>query len=183
MATNSANVRAGITGVVSIGPTTSAAPTTSSSVLTGFTDLGYVSDAGVTEARSRSTNDVRAWQGGAIVRTLVTEGSITFQFVLLETNKAVVEMFYGATAAQTATEGSFTVVPTSTGGRKSWVVDVIDGAELNRTYVPQGEVTEVGDMVFSGGEPIGYDVTLTAYPDTTLGNGGCAKKFLTALHT
>lgn len=183
MATNSANVRAGVTGVVSIGATGAAAPTSTIVALTGFTDLGFVSDAGVTESRSRSTNDIRAWQGGAIVRTLVTEGSLTFKLVLLETSKAVVEAYYGATATQTATEGNLVVVPTATGGRKSFVIDVIDGAELNRSYVPQGEITEVGDMVFSSGEPIGYELTITAYPDTTLGSGGCAKKFLTALHT
>lgn len=182
MAATSANVRAAVTGVLSLGPTTAAAPTSAAGVLTGFSDLGYVSDAGVTESRSRSTNDIRAWQGGVIVRTLVTEGSLTYQFVLLETSKATVEFYYGAVSTGAVADGNLVVVPTATGGRKSFVVDVIDGAELIRTYIAQGELTEVGDLVYSNGEAVGYDCTLTAYPDATLA-GGCAKKFMTALKT
>lgn len=182
MATNSALVRAGITGVVSVGLTSAAAPVLATSSLTGFTDLGYVTDEGVTEARGRSSNDIRAWQGGVIVRTLVTEGTMTFSWKMMETSKATIEAFYGSTVTQVATEGTLIVVPTSTGGRKSFVLDVIDGVELNRTYIPQGEITEVGDVVYASGEPIAYEVTLTAYPDTTL-SGGVAKKFISALHT
>lgn len=182
MALDSTKVRAAVSGAVSIGPTTAAAPTSASSALTGFTDLGYVSDAGVTEARSRDTNEIHAWQGGALVRTLITSGSLTFQFVMLETKLETVKLFYGvATVTSTATDGNFIVVPTSTGGRQSFVVDVIDGAELIRVYVPQGEVTEVGDRVYVNTDPVGYDVTLTAYPDTTL--GGSAKVWATALKT
>jgi hypothetical protein len=183
VATNSALVRAGVTGVASSGPTTATAPTSSSAALTGFADLGYLSDAGVTEARARSTNDIRGWQGGVIVRSLVTEGSLTYNFVMLETSKATIELFFGTSVTQTAPEGTLIVIPTSTGGRKSFVLDVVDGVELIRTYVPQGEVTEVGDTVFSNGEAIGYECTLTAYPDSSLAGGGCAKKFMTALKT
>lgn len=181
MALDSTKVRAAVSGAVSVGPTTAAAPTGTSGVLTGFVDLGYVSDAGVTEGRSRDTNEIHAWQGGALVRTLVTSGSLTFQFVLLETKADTVKLFYGAVITSTAADGSFVVVPTNTGGRQSFVLDVIDGAELIRVYVPQGEVTEVGDRVYVNSDPIGYDCTLTAYADPVLGAN--AKVWATALKT
>lgn len=181
MAQDSANVRVAVTGAVSIGATSAAAPTGTSGTLTGFTDLGLVGDGGVTESRGRTTNDIKAWQNGATVRTVVTDGSLTFNFTLLETKKETVELYYGTTVTEAAADGNFVIVPTSTGGRKSFVLDVVDGAELIRVYVPQGEVTEVGDRVYSNGEPIGYDVTLTAYADDTI--GGSAKVYATALKT
>jgi hypothetical protein len=180
MATNSANVRVAVTGEVMVGATTAAAPTGTGGTTTGFTGLGYISDAGITESRGRSTNDIKAWQGGATVRTVVTDGTLTYNFTLIETNKDTVELFYGATATQTVTEGNVTVIPTATGGTKSFILDVVDGAELIRVYIPSGEVTEVGDRVYSNGEPIGYDVTVTAYPASSL-SGGAAQVYMTAL--
>ena len=181
MATDSSKVRVAVSGEVLVGATTATAPTGTSGPTTGFTGLGYVSEDGVTESRERSTNDIKGWQNAATVRTVVTDGSLTYSFTLLETKKETVELFYGATVTAAATEGNFVVVPTSTGGRKSFILDVVDGAELIRTYIPQGEVTEVGDRVYASGEPIGYEVTITAYPDTTL--GGSAKVWATALKT
>jgi hypothetical protein len=181
MALDSTKVRAAVSGAVSVGPTSATAPTSASSALTGFMDLGYVSDAGVTETRSRDTNDIRAWQGGALVRTLVTSGSLQYNFVLLETKDDTVKLFYGTTITKTVTDGSFLIIPTSTGGRQSFVLDVIDGSELIRTYIPQGEVSEVGDRVYVNSEPIGYEVTITAYTDPVL--NATAKVYATALKT
>lgn len=181
MATNSANVRVAVSGEVSVGPTTATAPASETATLTGFTGLGFVSDAGVTEGRSRSTNDIKAWQGGTTVRTVVTDGTLTYHFTLLETTKATIELAYGTTVTQTSPNGSYVIVPTSTGGRKSFVVDVVDGANLKRIYVAQGEITDVGDTVYANGEPIGYEVTLTCYADATL--GGSAKVYDVALKT
>ncbi|MGL5828198.1 MAG: phage tail protein [Angustibacter sp.] len=180
MALDSSKVRVAVTGVVSVAPTGTAAPTNASASLNAaFLDLGYISEDGITEARERSTEDLKAWQNGTTVRTVVTEGSLTFNFRMLETNKPAIELAYGATVTQTAAEGSFVVIPTSTGGRKSFVFDVVDGSELRRIYVPQGEVTEVGEISYVNGEPIGYEVTVAAYADATL--GGSAKVFATAL--
>lgn len=181
MATNSANVRVAVTGEVLVGATTATAPTGTGSATTGFLGLGFVSEDGVTETRDRSTDTIKAWQNSATVRTVITDSSLTYSFTLLETNKATVELFYGAAVTEAASEGNFVIVPSNTGGRKSFILDVVDGAELLRTYIPQGEVTEVGDRVYAGGEPIGYEVTVQAYPDTTI--GGSAKVWATALKT
>lgn len=180
MALDSSKVRAAVSGAVSIAPIGTAAPTDASTALAvAYKDLGFVSDAGVTEARARNTNDVYAWQGGALVRTLITSGTLTYHFVLLETKLETVQLFYGSPVAQTVTDGSVLVIPTNTGGRQAFVLDVIDGANLQRTFIPQGEVTEVGDHVYVNSDPIGYEVTISAYPDATLAAN--AKVWNTAL--
>lgn len=181
MATTSANVRVAVTGEVLVGATSATAPTGTGGTTTGFSGLGFISEDGITETRERSTNDIKAWQNGATVRTVITDGSLTYSFTMIETKKETVELYYGATVTAASTDGSFVIVPTSTGGRKSFIFDVLDGSELRRIYVPQGEVTEVGDVVYVNGEPIGYEVTVTAYADSTI--GGSAKVWATALKT
>jgi len=157
MALTASNVRAAITGAVYVGATATAAPTSHNSVLdAGFADLGYLNADGITEARERTSEPIRAWQLNTIVRTLITESGMTFTFVPIETKKKTIETFYGSSV--TDGTGLITVDPASTGGRLSWVIDVIDGTDTIRWYIAEGEVTEVGDVVYAAGsgDPIGY---------------------------
>lgn len=166
MALNSANARVAVTGAVYVAPTGTAAPTTAVSALNAaFKDLGYMSEDGITEARERSSETLRAWQNAATLRVIQTEAGITFNFTMVETKKETVELFYGSSV--TDATGLITIDPASTGGRKSFVLDVIDGADIERTYIAEGEVTEVGDKVYAGTEVIGYEVTITAYTNPT----------------
>ena len=84
---------------------------------------------------------------------------------------AVVESWAGATVTQTATEGSLTINTTATRTHYAWVIDVVDGSELERVYIPDGVVSEVGDRVYANGEPIGYEMTVSAdYQSSITGN-------------
>lgn len=180
MATDSSNVRVAVSGEVLMGATAATAPSGTGGTTTGFTGLGFVSEDGVTETRDRSADDIKAWQNAATVRTVITDASLTYSFTLIETKTETVELFYGAEVTAASTDGSFTIVPANTGGRRSFIVDVVDGAELIRVYIPEGEVSEVGDRVYASGEPIGYEVTVSAYPSASL-SGGSAKVWMTAL--
>lgn len=178
MATNAENVRVGVTGAVYMGETTATAPTSASSSLTGFTELGYVSTDGVTETRDRSTSQIRAWQNSDLLREPVTEATATFQFTLLETNADVLAAYYGVEVDNS--DGSVAVNPAATGGRKSFVIDLVDGDSGIRTYVPSGEILSVGEQVYQNGEPVGYDITITAYASD---EGYSFKKFYSDLVT
>lgn len=179
---DSSNVRVAVTGAVYVGLTTATGPTGTTGPTTGFDDLGYVSEDGVTEARNRSTNKIKGWQNGATLREVVTEADATYHFTLVETKVETVELYYGAAVAE---DGSIVIDPAQTGGRKSYIIDVIDGDDFIRTYIPEGEITEVGDQVYANGEPIGYEVTVTAYPSKKLtadgGGPGTVKKFYSSL--
>lgn len=159
MALNAENVVVGITGKVYVGATTAAAPTSSTSALTGFEDLGYVSEDGVEFGNDRSTNQIRAWQNADLVREIVTEGTVTYTFTLLETKQEVIEAYFGAPMI----DGKIQVNPTSTGGRKSFVIDVIDAAKAIRHYVPAGEILSVEAQTIQNGEAVAYGLTVTAY--------------------
>jgi len=159
MANNAENVVVGITGSVYVGPTTATAPTSSTATLTGFTDLGYVSADGVTFTTDKSTNQIRAWQNSDLVREVVTEGTVTYSFMLLETTQDAIEAYFGSTM----TGGKVELNPINTGGRKSFVIDVIDGAKAIRHYVPSGEILSVEAQQIQNGEAVAYGMTITAY--------------------
>jgi hypothetical protein len=162
MALDSDNVRVAVTGAVYVGATSAAAPTGSGSTLSGFTDLGYVSADGITETIERTTNQIRAWQGGALVREVTSEGTYSVALTFIETNQDVLELYFGSTITNGELDGD----PTQSGGRKSFVIDVVDGDIVERTYIPAGEITAVGERTLASGEAIGYNVTIVAYADT-----------------
>lgn len=164
MALDSDNVRVATTGAVYVAPVGTAAPTDSEGALNGsFVDLGYVSADGITETMDKSTTQIRSWQDGSLVREVVSEGTYSVEMTFIETNEAVLELYYGV--AQTG--GKFSIDPRKTGGRQSFVIDVIDGSSVERTYIPSGEITSVGERTLASGEAIGYQVTITAYADAS----------------
>lgn len=170
MALVSDNVTVAVTGTVSIGTLAAAAPTDADTALgVGWTDLGYVSDAGIVYAPSRTTEKIKAWQNAATVREVVTEAGATWQITFIETKKEVVALYYAATVDDA--DGSVDVDPALTGGRQRFVIDVVDGTKYERTYIPAGELVEApGEQTSASGEPVGYTVTITAYPSSELSN-------------
>lgn len=162
MALDSDNVRVAVTGAVYVAPTGTAGPTDSDGALNvAFVDLGYVSADGITETIDKSTTQIRSWQDGSLVREIVSEGTYSVDLTFIETKEAVLELYYGVTQ----TGGKFEINPRATGGRQSFVIDVVDGDSIERTYIPQGEITAVGERTLASGEAIGYNVTITAYAD------------------
>lgn len=159
MALTADNVVVGITGKVYSGATSATAPTNSTSTLTGFTELGYVSADGVSFTIDKSTNQIRAWQNADLVRELVTEATVTYSFTLLETTQEALELYFGSDMVG----GKIQLNPSNTGGKKSFVIDVVDGAKAIRHYIPSGEVMSVEAQTIQNGEAISYGVTLTAY--------------------
>lgn len=176
---DSSEVRVAVTGAVMSGLTSLTAPTTASSTWTGGVDLGYVSEDGVTETIDRTTDKLKAWQDAATVRTLITDSSATYHFTLLQTNADVLSFYYGVTVDDT--DGSILISPGAVRPRVSMVIDIVDGDEFIRVYLPEAELTELGDQVYVNGAAIGYECTVEAYPVTVGDDTYSIKKFYSSL--
>lgn len=166
MALDATNVRVALTGAVYTAPLLTSYPTdTTSAWDAGWVDLGYVSEDGVTESYSDDSEVIKAWQGGVTVRTVITSTEATFAFTLLETKKAAWELYHkGSLLTDDGTTASMSV-KNATADEKMFGLDVVDGTNHVRIIVPRGEVTERGDIVYVNNAPVGYELTLTAYPD------------------
>lgn len=177
MANNVMNVVAGkplATGGVWIGALGSTAPTDESTALdAAFKAAGYVGDGGLVESLGRTTDKVRAW-GGDTVKVSQTDFSVSYQFTLIESvNADVLKAVYGSTNVTT------TAATSSTGAKhavkvvsdqlphQAFVFQVKDDLAVIRIYVPNGQITEVGDITYADGDIVGYPVTVEAFFDAT----------------
>ena len=178
--TDAANVRVAVTGGIFKNPT--AAPTGTSGAPTGADDLGYIGEDGVeiTIPGAGDSTPIKAWQNGTTVRTIRTssEELPSWRFTMLETNLATIETYFGVTVTQTVSEGSFEYTVENRTADE-YVVDVVDGAELIRDYIPSGVVASVGAHTLANGQVIGYEVTIEGELDATAGYN--FKRWATAL--
>lgn len=181
MSQTAENVLVGGDGFVMVGPLTATAPTGPTTTITaletaGFVEVGYISTEGVTEANSRTSTPVRAWQRNATVRTVTTEGSSTYQFTMIETNEAAIELYYGSTVGS---DGSIVRQDGAASPRRSFVIGVIDGDERILHYIPDGQVTERGDVTYVNNNATGRPVTIAANDNS--GIGGSVKSWFSQL--
>lgn len=185
MPNTAANVVAGTplaTGGVLIAPVGTAAPTTAVVALNvAFIAAGYIGEDGLTETNERSTDAIRAW-GGDTVKVVQTEHNVSYQFTFLETlNADVLKAVYGdtnvTTTAATASTGTLHKVNVNATAlpHKAFVFEVKDGLARIRIHVPDGQITEVGEITYSNSEVVGYQVTVTAFADSS---GNKAYKYI-----
>lgn len=155
-------------GAVHRAPLGSALPTDAAAALgDAFKSLGYISDAGMTNSNSPSTETVQAW-GGDTVLTNQKGHPDTFKFVLIEAlSPEVLKAVYGDDnvtgdlATGIAVKANSTEQPAC-----CWVCDmVMRGGTLKRVVIPRGAVTAVGDIVYSDSGAVGYETTITALSD------------------
>lgn len=170
--TNSATkVTAGkpnVVGAIYRAPLGTTLPTSVTATLnSAFKPLGYVSDAGVTNSNSPSNTAIKAW-GGDTVLDVQTEKPDTFKFALIEAlNEDVLKMVYGdANVSGTLQTGIHVKANSSEQECQSLVIDMAlkDGA-AKRIVIPNGKVTAVSDIVYSDSAAVGYETTVSCYPD------------------
>lgn len=171
MAQTVSNVSAGkpaVGGAASIAPLNTTLPTDATTALgTGFTGLGYISEDGLVNSNSPETEQVRAW-GGDVVLTPLTQKQDTYQFTLIEVlNADVLGFIYGADNVTGTLANGITV--TANADQDEGHVMVFDmimrGGVLQRIVVPHAEITEIGDVEYTDNGAVGYQVTITCFPD------------------
>ena len=173
MANTAANVTVGkpkVGGAIYVAPLGSTLPTDSSTALdAAFVCLGYISEDGVTNSNSPESDNVKAW-GGDTVLVLQTDRPDSFALTLLEgLNEDVLKTIYGSSNVTVDAQGNITVKATAdemTG--HAWVFEMImKGNRAKRTVIPNGTISELGDIVYKADEAVGYNVTIQDVPDSS----------------
>lgn len=135
-----------------------------------FEDSGYISEDGLTLTPERSTEQVRDWSG-SVVRELLTEFAAKLAWAHLETNEQSLKNYLGddnvTVVDATSTEGKrITALLRSTEmPRKPWIFKIKDGDSRVLIVVPDGQVSETGEVSFVKSGAITWPVTLATYPD------------------
>ena len=160
----------GLNGSVFRAVSGTSAPTSADATLaSAYKKLGYCSDAGLVNSNSPSSTNIKAW-GGDTVLTLQEEKTDTFKVTLIEMlNEEVLKAVYGSTNVTGALATGLTVKANSTEPEEGvWVVDMIlNGNTAKRVVIPKGKISEIGDISYTDSDAVGYEITITALPDSS----------------
>lgn len=167
-----ANVSAGkpnIGGAVYRAASGTTPPTDATTTLaSAFKGLGYCSEDGLVNSNSPSTTNIKAW-GGDTVLTIQEEKEDTFKLTLIEVlNTDVLKAVYGSTNVTGALNTGLTVSANSKELEEGvWAIDmVLNSNTVKRIVVPKGKISEIGDISYTDSDAIGYEITITAIPDS-----------------
>lgn len=181
MNNNAQNVTAGkpkINGAVSRAPLGTPLPTSATEELNpAFANVGYISDAGVVNSNSPSSNNIKAW-GGDVVLTTLEEKPDTFQFTMLEVkNIEVLKAVYGdANVSGDLATGLHIAANSTQQPNASWVIDeILSNGTKKRIVLPDAGISAVGDITYADSAAVGYQTTLACLPD---GNGDTHHEYI-----
>ncbi|MFM8155506.1 MAG: hypothetical protein ACKOAF_05455 [Actinomycetes bacterium] len=177
MATSSDNVLVGtpdqsVSGAILCAVKGTALPANASATLNAaFADAGYVSEDGITITPARSTKNIKDWSAST-VRTVLESFDGTISWTQLEVNTQSLKNTFGdAYVTETPANGAHgKQVTVGIGAHempiKSWAFKIKDGSKKVLVIVPNGQITEAGDIAFKSGEAVTLPVTLSCYPDS-----------------
>ena len=168
---NSTLVAAGkpkVSGAIWSAPLGTTLPTDATTALNAaFKDLGYVSDDGLTNELTTDTEEIKAW-GGDTVLTAQTGTSDTFKYKLIEAlNIEVLKEVYGAS---NVTGTLATGIKISVNSKEKIdhviVIETVVRDKFKRIVLPIAKIKEMAEITYVDGEPVGYEVTVQALPDS-----------------
>lgn len=158
-----------VNGAIFRAPAGTPVPTDAISQLdTAFKELGYVNDQGVKNANTAEKNKVYAWGGSAVMNS-TTQKPDDWTFTLIEAlNPNVLKTVYGDNnVIVSEDEKQISVMATAEDLEECiFVIDMaLTNNALKRIVIPKAELGNVAEIAYVDNQPIGYNITVSAYYD------------------
>jgi len=169
MALNADNVRAALNGKILMAPKGTAAPADLTTPWgTGWVDLGYLDDNGVTMGYSTGHQDIKAWQSLSPVRKILNSVDLTLKFVAIELKAAAVSLYFPSSTISLVSGSIYRLDIPSAPEPEEWAfgLEWEDGTIVNRMVVPRGEVTDRSDVKIHR-DAVGLEMTVSAYASSS----------------
>jgi len=168
MALNEENVSVAASGAVFVGPTTATAPTTYEDVLTGFDDVGYLSESGVQITPNETATKLKAWQSGKTVKIIRRGEDVTVAFEMIESRNVNARKAYWGDG-NVDNDGTIDVVDLSGSEEVSLVIDTVEAGQGIRYYFPKAVLADRGTIQIVSTNYQMMPVTFEAQFDSTTG--------------
>lgn len=162
------------TGAIFFAPKGTTVPTSCSSELAAaFVCLGYATEDGL--SIGNETNSIKAWGGEDVLGTKKENFSFS---AMQNLDPDVLGVVYGQdNVTIDENTGEISVKSTAEFGQSGvWVYDTImTGNRAKRIVVPDGSVSEIGDITYKDNEAVVFPLTISANPDAA---GACHYEYL-----
>ena len=164
------------TGAIKHAPVGTTLPTLSDILVSAvtldpaFTGNEFVSQDGLTLTPAMSTTEIRDWSGST-VRKVLESFDGTISWTMISTNKEALSIAFGESNVTfvTASTAHGAQVQAALGAylpdEQAWVFLMKDGDARIVVVVPDGQITDVGEVTFAANAAVGWAVTLSCYPD------------------
>lgn len=168
MATHDVKLGIGdVSGMFFHAPAGTALPATADATLdAAWTEVGYVSQDGLTVSVSASTDNIRDW-GNKSVRLFVTDSEETAQSTVITTTQETLETVLGA-GNVTSTQGTVTASMSlaTLPPEEAFLWRMKDGDDMIIVGCTKGQVTALDSMSFQPGSAISWTPTITVLEGT-----------------
>jgi hypothetical protein len=173
MAQTAANVsyaKPAVGGAAYVAPLGTTLPTDAKTALaTAYKALGYISQDGLRNEPTIDSDMIKAW-GGDVVLNLDKGKTDLYKFKLIEMlNENVLKAVYGKDNV-TGTIDSMITIKSNNAEQEAliWVFDMIlKGGILKRVIIPNGTITDIGEIAYIDSDAVGYELTVSAAVDAS----------------
>ena len=164
MSTNAVNLGIGLaTGYFYHAPANTALPTSASTAPgTGWTEVGYIAQDGITWNTGRSSEPLKDW-ANKIRRQLQSESTGTVAAPIISTTAEVLTTIFGEDAVTEATgKVTATVTEGAVSGEEAFLFLIKDGDDAIMLGTTNGYITALDDINFAPGNAITWNATISA---------------------
>lgn len=146
-----------------------------------YENVGYISDAGVTNTTDAETASITEW-GGLTVLTVVSSTSETYGFTMIETREESAKVRFGDSNVKADELGNLSIDHNGLPSDMSQYVieSILTGNRPDRYVIPSATVTEVEETSLNSSDAKGWGVTLAANADDRIG-GATSREYIAAI--
>lgn len=168
MANDADNISIGANGKLLTAPVGTSFPTTIAGAWTSFTEVGYLSEDGVSISHDKTTSEVMAWQSLFPVRRHVTGMNLTITAALREFTGSNVELALDGVITSGGSPTMYTFTPNDPEDMASVALGVEwqDGAKTYRLRVPRVMVSEGVEFAVNRQGPSELPLTFSLMAET-----------------
>ena len=154
-------------GAISIAPYGTELPTNAKSSLdeTKFKNAGYLHEDGITPNEEADTEEIKAF-GGDVVLNPQTKHSLSYEYSMIELNEVTFKHYFGDENVEVDGSTGAIKIKRNALERKKCVLVIdllLSDGRVYREVIPNGKITETGELPYKDSEAIAYKVKFTAY--------------------